>query len=226
MKRIPSFNNEVYLKDNVIYKENKVEASFYPILKKQKIPTVRVKNIQGDKLELYYYPSKTIKEKPSNKSYITVGKIYRKLHRIKGNNTVFLKSIEKQFTNLPKYMQTKLKKYLEVIKGDCLLHCDPATTNILVGKHIKLIDFEFCRYGDPLYDIATFECKHPQKYHKYFYEGYSKKLKKEDIIQILFYKVIFENSSARHVLKLRKSKWAKERMQNRNNYYKELLSRS
>lgn len=219
MKRIPSFNNEVYLKDNIIYKRNTHEAKMYPLLKKHKIPTVRVKSINGSKIQLYYYKSKTIKEKPSKKSYKKVGRIYRKLHSIKGRNTIFTKSITKQFSNLPKYMQKRLKHYLKYAKGNSLLHCDPASTNILVGKYIKLIDFEFMRFGDPLYDIATFECKHPKKYHRYFHNGYNKE-------RLLFYKIIFENSSIQNVRKLNKPEWAKDREINRDKYFKDLINQS
>lgn len=222
MKRLLSFNNEVYLDKNIIHKTNAKEAKIYPFLKKNKVPTVRIKSIKGANIQLYYYPSKTIKENPSKKAYEKVGKIYRKMHRVEGkSNKEFVESIEIHFDKLPKSMKEKLRKYLKNIDQKKLIHADPASTNILVGKYIKLIDFEFTRFGDPLYDIALFECKHPTEYHKYFHKGYEKTF---DNNNIRFYKILHEQNMLSWAKKNKRTTFAKQKRELRNKYFKELIT--
>ncbi len=219
MKLIPSFNNKVYLINNYVQKEHKREANIYPILKKHKIPTPRIKQIKQSLIQLYYYPSKTIKENPTQKSYEKIGKIYQRLHRIKGDSTEFTESIYRHFNKLPKYMQKKLNTYLSKAKGNRLIHCDPSTTNILIGKHIKLIDFEFTKFGDPTYDIALFELKNPQQYHKAFYKGYNKT---HDANMILFYKILQENHTMCWAKKNKKINLYKEKKKQRDLLYEKI----
>jgi thiamine kinase-like enzyme len=131
----------------------------------------------------------------SNGLYKKIGVLYRKVHDLEGAGAIFHQFINTQMEKVDQSsIEDELKAFILDNKPsytqNVFLHCDPALANILVTPEgeIYLIDFEWSRFGDKDYDLASFETKHEQKYIDSFRKGYA--LENYCERSILFYKII------------------------------------
>ena len=110
--------------------------------------------------------------------YIEFGKILKKIHSLKAENS-YLFDYDKNMLdkaldlNIPNSVKTFLTEY-KLQRKNSLVHGDPARGNVLTdGKKITgIVDWEWSQGGNPGRDIALFYAKHDKRYWSLFNEGY------------------------------------------------------
>lgn len=104
---------------------------------------------------------------------IQIAKVFRQLHNwaITGPKISMAKTATQYLILAPEDKQQELKgleqEAVAIVAqlnqnpvSNCLCHNDPLHSNFLSGENLRLIDWEYSAWGDPLFDLATLAYYH------------------------------------------------------------------
>lgn len=232
------FSNKVFdINDKFILRLNDEKSFLAEVktllyLQEHNVPVPKIIAYDKEHLLLEKIKGKTLEEiTPTQELYEQIGRSLKKLHTLskKGDDSFkqyVLKELNKALdANIPAYVKEFLKQTIPNLNQQQFIHCDPAKGNIIITPEQKIcfIDFEWCEFGDPLYDLAVFEIKHDQKFHQAFKRGYGQECFDENIM--LMYKVLHELNVLRWAQKRNREKIIEVQQQSLKKLFQEILKK-